>query len=78
MISDYRDVPALEDWVPLSEAAAALGVTRQTIHRWAGDGMFDSLHTIGDFYIVRRAEVKEYISARGDARDDEKAMADSK
>lgn len=49
------DAPKLEGWLTLPEVAAALGVTKQMVHKME----FDTLRVVGDraAYIVRESEV---------------------
>lgn len=52
-----RKVPVFPGWITLSEAADRIGVTRQTINRWASDGTLKSVHSLGNIYIVEMKEV---------------------
>lgn len=47
-LSQNDQVPALEGWVAITEAAKILGFTRQYCYRLAQNGYFESLHRIGE------------------------------
>ena len=61
------EVPALEDWIPLTEAADLLGLTRQGVHKKASAGELKTLRRVGDrsaVYVVRRSEIEGMVNAR--------------
>lgn len=61
------DVPVLEGWVNLTEAAAVMSVSRQYVHKLAQQGSFPSLHKIAgarDTFIVSRDEVETLAAKR--------------
>ena len=67
------DIPVLEGWVPLSEAADLIGISRQ--HAWrrarlTNDGLpggWKTVHRVGDkpFYVVSVSEVVSELGNLG-------------
>lgn len=59
-LSQNQDVPVLEGWVAITEAAELLGFTRQYCYRLAQHGYFDSLRRIGKSatFVVSTGEVE--------------------
>ena len=49
--------PKQRDYVSVSEAAAILGVHRQTIRRWLADGILEG-EAVGRFKLIPRQEVE--------------------
>lgn len=62
------DAPRLAGWVTPTEAAEALGVSRQTVNQMIQGGEFETLHVIGPDtrpqYVVRRDEVERIKATR--------------
>lgn len=54
---DLLEVPQLEGWMTLPEAADAMGYSRQYVHTLASTGIFTSLRRIGTYLIVSTDEV---------------------
>jgi uncharacterized membrane-anchored protein len=46
-LSEDPNVPMLDGWVNLTEAAELLGITRQHAYKVASNGGFKTLHKIG-------------------------------
>lgn len=46
-LSQNQDVPVLEGWVAITEAAEILGFTRQYCYRLAQNGYFESIRRVG-------------------------------
>ena len=64
--------PRLEGWLTLPEAGIKLKMSRQRIHQMVDDGQFTTVHEIGNFIIVREAEVERMrVSRREDAAGEE-------
>ena len=59
------DVPPLEGWTTISEAAELLGVTRQAVHKMIFDRKLKSVRRLGSvlkpIYVVRTAEVLKAV-----------------
>lgn len=56
------EVPKLEGWVTISEAAEILGISRQAVHKMVNSGKFRSARKIGSskpVFVVRAAEVSK-------------------
>lgn len=62
-----NDVPILEDWINVTEAAERLGISRQYAFRQIQSGKWKSVHRLGSkkFYVVRESEVAEKLAAKG-------------
>jgi Arc/MetJ-type ribon-helix-helix transcriptional regulator len=52
-----QDLPQLEGWTSLPDAARIMKITRQRIHQLVDKGRFKTASRIGNFAIVRTAEV---------------------
>lgn len=73
MSAKLDNIPALDDWVNLTEAAEILGITRQHAYKRAKHtsqgraGGFKTLRQIGTkpSYVVRRSELQAELDARG-------------
>jgi hypothetical protein len=63
-----KDLPVLEGWMSLPDAARALEVTRQRIHQQVDGGEFKTARRIGTFAIVREAEVLEKVALKEKAK----------
>lgn len=59
----HTDVPQLEGWVSLREAAEILGISRQQVHNRAKSGAFKTLRKLSDaskaMFVIQRKEVEE-------------------
>lgn len=60
------DVPALPDWITLTEASERIGVSRQHGWRMAVAGKWKTLHRIGDskVYVVSVEETSQKLFRR--------------
>jgi excisionase family DNA binding protein len=47
-----EDIPLLDGWVTLPEAAQRLGISRQYAYKLASDGYFQSLRRLGESVLV--------------------------
>lgn len=65
-LSQNQDIPALDGWVAITEAASILGFTRQYCYRLAQNGYFDSLHRVGESatFVISREELDAKRSLR--------------
>lgn len=66
-LTDNTDIPVLEGWMTIPEAASKLGISRQYAYKRAADGFFESLHKIGDekeTFVVKTEEVSRKLEAR--------------
>lgn len=57
----HKDIPKLEGWMTIPEAATIMKLSRQYAHRIAVAGGFTSLHRIGSTFIVSEWEVNDLI-----------------
>lgn len=66
-LSENPDIPILPGWVPLTEAAVRLGVTRQHSYKRAQNNGFKSLHRLAGstITVVSTEELDEIIERRG-------------
>lgn len=77
MAAELNNIPALDGWVNLTEAAEMLGITRQHAFkkaRQANDGHpsgWKSIRRIGSkpMYVVSTAEIEDLLAAQGDKTD---------
>jgi excisionase family DNA binding protein len=73
------DIPVLDGWVLIAEAAEMLGVTRQHAYRLVRNGDLTNVRRLGtsSFYVVKTADVDKRISdlAERKAERAEKASA---
>lgn len=58
------DEPLLGDWMPRSELAAQLGVSKDTLQRWHSQRVGPPLVRVGNRVLYRRAAVREWLIAR--------------
>lgn len=62
------DIPPLDGWVTASQAATALDITRQALHKKIRAGDFTTVRRLGDaskpFYIIREVEIDRVKTAR--------------
>lgn len=58
-LSQNTDIPVLDGWVAITEAASILGFTRQYCYRLAQNGYFETLHRIGESatFVISREEL---------------------
>lgn len=65
-LSEDPNVPVLEGWVNITEAAEMLGITRQHSYKRANTNGYKSLHRIGKqpAYVVAISEIEEIIEDR--------------
>lgn len=61
-----EDLPELEGWLTLPEAAKLLGLTRQRVYQMVQVGTLKSVMKLGDkpTYIIRKAEIEPLVQAR--------------
>lgn len=61
-----RELPALEGWWTIPDAADFLGLTRKRGYQMAREGKFTTAHTLGlrPLLVVREAEVRLMLIAR--------------
>lgn len=61
--------PKLEGWLTVTESAMLLKVSRQACHKMIAEGVFSSVHVIGNgikpIYVIDAAEVASVRSLRG-------------
>lgn len=77
MGAELNNIPTLDGWVNLTEAAEMLGITRQHAFkkaRQANDGHpsgWKTIRRIGSkpMYVVSTTEIKELLAARGEETD---------
>lgn len=64
------DIPALEGYVLLADAADILGVTRQHVYRLVREKTLKSVRRIGtsNFYVVKVTEVEQRRDALAERR----------
>lgn len=78
MSAKLDNIPALDDWVNLTEAAEILGITRQHAYKRAKHasegrpGGFKTLRQIGTkpSYVVSRSELQRELDARKTEEDE--------
>lgn len=60
-----EDIPLLDGWITLPEAALRLGVSRQYAYKLASDNYFTSLHRLGEsILVVSTSDVNDKKNAR--------------
>jgi len=77
MAAHLNNIPVLEGWVNLTEAAEILGISRQHAYKKAKlssegkRGGWNSVHQLGNksFYVVSTAELDEILSSRRPTED---------
>lgn len=79
-LSEDPNVPMLDGWVNLTEAAELLGVTRQHVYKRASTGGFQSLHKIGHQpqFVISTAEIDEINVARAAKAEEDAKRAEIK
>lgn len=66
-LSGNPDIPVLEGWITIPEAASKLGISRQYAYKRAADGFFETIHQIGEenaTFVVAIEEVDKKIRSR--------------
>ncbi len=65
-LSQNADIPVLDGWVTITEAAGILGFTRQYCYRLAQNGYFDSIHRLGESatFVISTAELEAVKTLR--------------
>lgn len=66
-LSDRTDLPHVEEWITISDAAAMLRLSRQNVHVMAQNNKFSTLARLGDVqpvFVVKRAEVQEMVERK--------------
>jgi len=65
-LSQNQDIPVLDGWVAITEAAHILGFTRQYCYRLAQNGYFETLHRLGESatFVISREELDAKRSLR--------------
>lgn len=60
------DIPFLTVWVPATEAARRIGISRQRINRLIQLGEFDTVHRLEGSrqYVIRKDEIERYALQR--------------
>ncbi len=56
--------PILADWIERAELARELGVTQDTLARWASDGTGPPMVRVGRRVFYRRAAVREWLKRK--------------
>lgn len=59
-----KELPVLEGWISLPDAARKMNISRQRIHQLVDAGRFTTACRIGTFAIVREAEVDKLLTSR--------------
>ncbi len=61
------DIPNLEGWMTVAQAAEVFGVTRQSLVRMIREGKFASARKVGDkpIFLLETDEVYEVARAKG-------------
>ena len=54
-----KEIPELDGWMTIPDAARAMKLSRQYVHRLAASGSFTSLHRVGSTFIVSSWEVSD-------------------
>lgn len=64
-------VPPLEGWVTVAQAAEILGITRQAVHKKILDGSFTSTRRLGPvskpIFVLARIELVNYQLAKAES-----------
>lgn len=69
-LTENTEIPALDDWITLPEAAEILSVSRQHAYNVAAKGGFDTLHRIGAaVFVVKASEITQKADARAASRE---------
>lgn len=63
-----RAYPELEGWMTVAQVAELLGVSRQACHKMLADGLFTSVHRLGNgikpMYVISTDEASSVLEAR--------------
>lgn len=72
-----REVPFMKHWMTATDAAHALGKTRQTVNKMIQQGDLKTAMRLGSrLYIVKRSEVETLAKANA-AKSDEQKLSDT-
>ena len=58
-------VPVLDGWITAKQAAEeVLGISRQSVTRMMNEGVFQTIHAVGDrpLYVVHQSEVERFAA----------------
>lgn len=69
-----KEVPHLDGWMTIPDAAKILNLSRQYVHRLAASGSFTSLHRIGSTFIVSSWEVED-LTGKYERVDNEESIS---
>lgn len=60
------EVPKLQGWINITEAGRRLGLSRQWVYKQAAQGVYKTLHQIGDqpVFVVQESEIDDILSSR--------------
>lgn len=63
---ELSDVPELEDYIALTDAARALGVSRQAMHGMIRSGKIESIRKVGPIpvYMLLKTEFNKIVEKR--------------
>jgi len=59
------DVPELQGWCSIQEAADRLGISRQAVWSRLSKGDFPSTHRVGEMYVLLESEVAKLAEFLG-------------
>lgn len=63
---DAEDVPVVEEYVSLPDAADEMGLSRKRVHQMAGEGKFKTLRKLSKegrpTFMIKRTELAEIIA----------------
>ena len=62
---DLETLPQIAEWMSLPDAADALKLSRQQVHRLASSGEFKTLSRIGTYVVVDSVEVFNKVLEKG-------------
>lgn len=64
------DIPVLDGWVLIAEAAEMLSVSRQHAYRLVREGGLKGVRRLGtsNFYVVKTSEIKKRLDALGERK----------
>jgi flavin-dependent dehydrogenase len=70
-LSEDPNVPILDGWVNLTEAALLLGITRQHAYKRATQDGFKTLHKVGHqpSYVIATQEIDQILADRQEKAD---------
>lgn len=65
-LTENADIPVLQEWISLTEAAEILGLSRQYVNKKASLGTYKTLHRLGNSpsLVVRRKEIEKIRDKR--------------